>query len=38
MKLILIFNKILGKGTYCTVYPPNWRNVTIAIKYFNPEY
>lgn len=32
------FSKILGKGTYCTVYEGYWRNIKIAVKYFNNDF
>lgn len=31
------FHKVLGIGTYCTVYKATWRGLTIAVKFFNPD-
>ena len=31
------FHKVLGIGSYSTVYQATWRGLTIAVKYFNPD-
>jgi serine/threonine protein kinase len=31
------FQKILGRGEFSIVYEGTWRNLKVAVKYFNPE-
>lgn len=35
-EIIINFNRLLGKGTFCDIYAATWRGLTIAVKYFNP--
>jgi len=33
----IYFNKILGRGEFNIVYEGTWRNLRVAVKYFNPD-